>query len=573
MRHRLPEILLIGLGAALLATSLLSDVVRHQPFSFGSHQSLAAVAGALLMAEGALRLRGRDGLWGVVASDAPAATVLTYAIALALIGALLYLFRSYAVDDSYITFRYARNLAEGRGVVWNPGEPPVEGYSNFLWMLMLAAAQKLGLDPLATARTIAIACQLLTLPALRRLALRHAGGTPYANLAVLVFAAVPAFSYWTMSGLETASVVLFAVLYFLALGDEAGAALPWRSALCADLLILSRPDAPLLILVPLLPLLVPPTAARLRWVGRLALLALPVAAGYLGWKALTFHRLFANTVAAKLRIGAGLPVVTDFVLLAFPLLALLLVRTRSTARVFSLQLLLTAAAYTLALLNAASQVGHYYRFYLPLLAPMLAAIPLCFGAAEPGPRTGAPWRPALLGLILLYALTPVIRMLPNAAAEAAGLERAHVAVGRLLRDRYGERGLLAASDCGIIPYLSRMRTIDIWGLTDRRIAERGFDPKYVLAARPDVIILNSVRPDSLVGRESYDRELGGRVGADKDYGLLGRWEFVGYWLWVYARAPAAGLSTGPGAGRREDGGGGRIRTSEGFADRFTVCSL
>ena len=41
-------------------------------------------------------------------------------------------------DDAFISFRYVRNLLEGHGLVFNPGEY-VEGYSNFLWILELAA--------------------------------------------------------------------------------------------------------------------------------------------------------------------------------------------------------------------------------------------------------------------------------------------------------------------------------------------------------------------------------------------------------------------------------------------------
>ena len=40
-------------------------------------------------------------------------------------------------DDAYISFRYAENLALGRGLVWNEGER-VEGYTNFLWTVILA---------------------------------------------------------------------------------------------------------------------------------------------------------------------------------------------------------------------------------------------------------------------------------------------------------------------------------------------------------------------------------------------------------------------------------------------------
>ena len=47
-------------------------------------------------------------------------------------------------EDAYITFRYARNLAEGHGLVWNPGEDPVEGSTEFLWVMLVAGGSKLG---------------------------------------------------------------------------------------------------------------------------------------------------------------------------------------------------------------------------------------------------------------------------------------------------------------------------------------------------------------------------------------------------------------------------------------------
>ena len=49
-------------------------------------------------------------------------------------------------DDAFISFRYARNLVEGHGLVWNPGEA-VEGYTNFLWVLLMAAGIGAGVEP------------------------------------------------------------------------------------------------------------------------------------------------------------------------------------------------------------------------------------------------------------------------------------------------------------------------------------------------------------------------------------------------------------------------------------------
>ena len=68
---------------------------------------------------------------------------------------------SWVCDDSFISFRYARNLVEGSGLVFNPGER-VEGYTNFLWTVALAAAMKAGLaDPIPVASALGIASYAL----------------------------------------------------------------------------------------------------------------------------------------------------------------------------------------------------------------------------------------------------------------------------------------------------------------------------------------------------------------------------------------------------------------------------
>lgn len=41
-------------------------------------------------------------------------------------------------DDVMISMTYARNLAEGHGLVWSPGEAPLEGFTNPLWTIWLS---------------------------------------------------------------------------------------------------------------------------------------------------------------------------------------------------------------------------------------------------------------------------------------------------------------------------------------------------------------------------------------------------------------------------------------------------
>ena len=49
-------------------------------------------------------------------------------------------------EDAHITFRFARNLAEGYGFTWNTDELPIEGFTSFLWVLVTALGIKANLD-------------------------------------------------------------------------------------------------------------------------------------------------------------------------------------------------------------------------------------------------------------------------------------------------------------------------------------------------------------------------------------------------------------------------------------------
>jgi len=48
------------------------------------------------------------------------------------------------IDDAFISFRYSMRLAEGQGFSWNIGEAPIEGYSNLLWVIVMAVFEVIG---------------------------------------------------------------------------------------------------------------------------------------------------------------------------------------------------------------------------------------------------------------------------------------------------------------------------------------------------------------------------------------------------------------------------------------------
>ena len=66
------------------------------------------------------------------------------------------IFPKWTVDDAYITFRYAENLAHHLQLSWNVGEAPVEGYTGVVLPVVLALLMKIGVSPVAASHTIGL---------------------------------------------------------------------------------------------------------------------------------------------------------------------------------------------------------------------------------------------------------------------------------------------------------------------------------------------------------------------------------------------------------------------------------
>jgi hypothetical protein len=248
---------------------------------------------------------------GRLGLDPPRLRRLAFRIGAALVAVLaglhvLYYFPR-VVDDAYIFFRYAENLALGRGPVYNLGER-VEGFSSPLWVFLLAAGRLLGGD-------IVVWCKLLSLVSLAALFLgvwrfaRERLGTsrPAALLACAFIALNSYVMSWALWGLETPAYLALMVWTAVLLGRvaEGTASRNARSlAVVASAFTLSRPEAPLLLSVlglgaALEPLRLRPIAARVRrLIGPLAIAA-AVFAAWLLFRRVYFGRWLPNTYYAK----------------------------------------------------------------------------------------------------------------------------------------------------------------------------------------------------------------------------------------------------------------------------------
>ena len=154
-------------------------------------------------------------------------------------------------DDAFISFRYVRNRLEGHGLVFNPGEY-VEGYTNFLWILELAAIWGIfGIRPEHAAPWLSVAYTVGTIAAMlwwvvRLPSLRNRWLIGWMALGLLCSSAT--FAVWTSGGgLETRQFTFFVVtaVVFLSVNRS------WRwSLLAASLSLaaaeLTRPEGLLL---------------------------------------------------------------------------------------------------------------------------------------------------------------------------------------------------------------------------------------------------------------------------------------------------------------------------------------
>jgi hypothetical protein len=212
---------------------------------------------------------------------------------------------AWVCDDGFISLRYAENLVLGHGLVYNPGER-VEGYTNLLWTLLLAALLRAGVDPIRAAELPGIAAYVgLTLVLARESWRRsRAPGRAFLPLAAALVLVCDDFQVWATGGLETSLFALLATAGLLATRDApSGPGRPWLAGALLALAVLTRPDGLLFAAAGVASWWLPPErrAPGERRRAALATLA-PVAAvvaGLVAWKLAYYGELLPTAFYSK----------------------------------------------------------------------------------------------------------------------------------------------------------------------------------------------------------------------------------------------------------------------------------
>ncbi|HZL83908.1 MAG TPA: hypothetical protein VFD07_00870 [Candidatus Krumholzibacteria bacterium] len=166
-------------------------------------------------------------------------------------GAIPPVMRPWICDDAFITLRYVQNACEGLGLVYNPGEH-VEGYTHFLWTILIWFFARFGLDPVLVATWLSVPFYIGILGMLLR-ASRALWPTPVpARGRAMAWMALPVAScIWALhrdalvfatSGLETSAYTCCLLLGFILITTSASARGRHAGIVSYGLAALLRPE-------------------------------------------------------------------------------------------------------------------------------------------------------------------------------------------------------------------------------------------------------------------------------------------------------------------------------------------
>ncbi len=476
----------------------------------------------------------------------------------------------WSLDDPYISYRYAENLARGHGLVFNVGER-VEGYSNFTYTLILAAAAKAGLDLPAFAGAFGLVCALACVWGVWRMLVTLAQGAQGEKgrihwtdgaLGLITLALSGPLAFWAVGGLETPFYAGLSLLglWAAARETEGRGGLLLGSAGWLALTAMSRPEGVLcfgVVLIGKVLLLAVGRSreSRGRLITRIAAfcllwgMVLVWRRWYYGdWLPNTYYAKATHPLTERLMTG-GRYLWSAGWLWGSALVVFAVGATAATWR-RAPALVILSAGYGGATAWFALWAGGDWmpmgRFIAPAV-PMTAIVVAWGGSVwresakawgmGAGPRWGV-LIVLVLGSWAGMAAQERVEARPIMALYRAGaLHQQYIEVGRWLK-RYQQdhssadgNNLLAAGEAGIVPYYSGLPFLDLGGLIDRHIARQPgalhykVDVDYVFDRSPRFVFMQCRSLDPL--RAYYDGGMDAALLADprfrRQYRILKKW--------------------------------------------------
>lgn len=440
-------------------------------------------------------------------------------------------------DDSYISFRYAENLAHNKGLTFNPGETPVEGYTNFLWILFLALIARLGIDIPLSVRIFGIAIGVLCIIYFWFIIKRRQISTIQQVIPLLLLSCSSPLILYSVSGMETSLfslLLLISVLcfdYILQNGDPFGLI---TLSIVSFMLALCRPEG--VIFYPLIFIIIVLKRRQdinlvkisLKWLILSFVLFVFLMTFYEIWRINYFGEYLPTPFLSKGGASGSLfstwktnlrfYFITQnhfFAPFGYYYFALLLLALSANLHslfikkqfsFFETGVLGVALAFVLIYVNFVDWMPGM-RYYSPIITLFLISSTSLFKRINLQDNKLISQETLNFATIIILILTInfsfVAALRFDAQRNEESTQKSLVALGKWLKLNVLPNTLLAISDVGATPYYSNLPTLDFnpKSLTDISIVKNGWSNGYILEQRPGIVIFVSF---SLVEPKFYE---------------------------------------------------------------------
>jgi len=429
------------------------------------------------------------------------------------------LFWNFIIDDAFITFRYAKNLYENNQIVFNVNETPVEGYSNFSWVLWITISFLFKINPIIFSKVSGMLFCHLTIPILHKLAYLLNSNKRFSNYLIIIYVLTPNIALWSVGGLETSLfcfLLLVSIYFFIKSVKFKNNLQIGISAIFFGLLSITRHEGAVIYAITWVYFvfiilkfkdknLLKKSIDILIFLGVFLMIYLP----YFIWRILYYNSLLPHTFIAK-QETLNLAVLFERFLFYIPLILILT----------PILMLIISNVFKSKNIIIRDQV----RIYLIILISTLSIILILITSWMPGFRLAIPLIPLIylllpesinfleifnekirndkelfkklkiisISLISISNFLVIFTFYPFVNYYGNGINDCNIALGKWINENSLKNSTLAVWDAGAIPFYADIKTIDIYpeSLQNLHIFNNPEDADYIFNLNITFLILN-----------------------------------------------------------------------------------
>lgn len=448
---------------------------------------------------------------------------------------------NFTVDDAFISFRYSANLAHGFGLIWNISQPPVEGYTNFLWIIIIALSFFLKLNPVLSVKLIGLASLFGIIVIFGRITTDLFKGekNKFIGLTIsIIFLLInPYTAIHAVSGLETMlfAFLLLGVLYSAwKIIISSNSNFVWLFAFLTLLLSLTRPEGMLVSLGLIFFILYISykknnNKINLNYFSPILIFYLIPIVIYNVFRVLYFQELFPLPFIVKMVYGgtssadfiSALIYLMPFILIIFTSFYLKNreIESYENQQKARFKYFLIILGLIFFLVNMVYVFTPHMNFSQRFFYPSFILIYAAFGVAISVLLTEIEENKLniklkknnihiiiflIITLILLFANFYGIRDLRDQHDYGITFEQSTIPLAEALSPFSDDNYTVAFADAGAMAYFSEWNFLDLVGLNDKYIAYHGVTLRYLEEKDPELVIFASVNGKIIEFGKAHD---------------------------------------------------------------------